>query len=205
MTIPQNPSDPNSIPIIRSINEDNGIEFTYSVWIYVSKIDNNSMTLYKNIFNKGSSGIDKSQQPNILGPNNAPGLYITPKFDGLYIVMSTFNAPFAETMTINDLPINKWVNIIIRVEDTTLDVYINGRLAQRKMLMGVPKQNYGPVNVAMNGGFPGSISGLRYFNYGLGTREIQDLVSSGPNLKQIGQKSGTTADYLSLRWFFDQY
>ena len=70
-------------------------------------------------------------------------------------------------------------------------------------MKGVPKQNYGDVFVAMNGGFSGYISELRYFNYGLGTGEIQTIVDNGPNLKMVGQDmTESMPKYLSLRWFF---
>jgi len=96
------------------------------------------------------------------------------------------------------------VNVIIRCQNTTLDVYINGTIARSINLIGVPKQNYGDVYVAMNGGFDGYISNLWYYNYALGTSAIQKLVEQGPNTKMIGTSglSDTLYDYLSMRWFF---
>jgi hypothetical protein len=68
----------------------------------------------------------------------------------------------------------------------------------------MPKQNYGDVYVAMNGGFDGNISNLWYYNYALGTTAIQNLVKKGPNTKMIGTTglNDNTYDYLSIRWFF---
>jgi hypothetical protein len=85
-----------------------------------------------------------------------------------------------------------------------LDVYINGTIARSVELIGVPKQNYGEVYVGMNGGFDGYISNLWYYNYALGTAEIQSLTSKGPNTKMTGSNgiNSTMTDYLSLRWFF---
>jgi len=108
---------------------------------------------------------------------------------------------------VGNIPVNKWVNVIIRVENTVLDVFINGDLAQRLPLKSVPFQNYGNVNVAINGGFNGDLSSLRYYNTALGTRAIQNIVSDGPNLTVLGSSGGTpsTMDYLSMRWFFSQW
>ena len=102
------------------------------------------------------------------------------------------------------MPLNKWVNVIIRCENTTLDVYINGTIARSLQLSGVPKQNYGDVYVAMNGGFTGNISNLWYYNYALGTAAIQQIASHGPNTTLINSSLTTTkpTDYLSLRWYF---
>ena len=68
--------------------------------------------------------------------------------------------------------------------------------------MGVVKQNYGSVYVAQNGGFQGNISNLWYFNYALGTSEIQRIANQGPNLTFKGKAQNNDTDYLSLRWYF---
>jgi len=132
-------------------------------------------------------------------------LYIAPNTNNLVVVMNTFNV-INEEIIIPDIPINKWVNVIIRCQNTTLDVYINGTIARSINLMGVPKQNYGNVYVAMNGGFGGYISNLWYYNYALGTTAIQNIVNKGPNTKLIGYSSSGMSsnvfNYLSLRWFF---
>jgi hypothetical protein len=106
--------------------------------------------------------------------------------------------------------LNKWINVLIRCQNTTLDVYINGTITKSHELNGVPKQNYGNVYVAMNGGFSGYISNLWYYNYALGATDISNLVTKGPNTTVVssGSSSGTDSislsnpNYLSLRWFF---
>jgi hypothetical protein len=118
--------------------------------------------------------------------------------------MNTFNV-INEEISIPDIPMNKWVNVLIRCQGNKFDVYINGTIARSLNLIGVPKQNYGDVFVAMNGGFAGYISNLWYHNYALGTTAIQKLVENGPNTKMIGSNgmSDKNRNYLSLRWFFN--
>jgi hypothetical protein len=132
-------------------------------------------------------------------------LYISPDTNELVVLMNTYNV-INEEITIPDIPLNKWVNVIIRCQSTTLDIYINGTITRSLNLIGVPKQNYGDVYVAMNGGFGGYLSNLWYYNYALGTSAIQNLVSKGPNTKMIGGSAGSftdpASDYLALRWFF---
>jgi hypothetical protein len=141
----------------------------------------------------------------VVNPNNAPGLYIAPNSNTLVVMMNTFNV-INEEIEIPDIPLNKWVNVIIRCQNTTLDVYVNGTIARSINLVGIPKQNYGNVYVGMNGGFNGYISNLWYHNYALGTAEIQKISEYGPNTKMIGSGSSSMEsnmfDYLSLRWFF---
>lgn len=196
---PQDPSSNGSVTIYRSNNADEGLEFSWSVWIFVENLQTNA-GIYKHIFSKGNSDLNEN---GLIQPNNAPGLYIAPNTNTLVVMMNTFNI-INEEILIPDIPINKWVNVIVRCQNTTLDVYINGTIARSINLIGVPKQNYGDVYVAMNGGFGGYISNLWYFNYALGTSAIQNLVNSGPNTKMVGSNgvSDPTHDYLSLRWFF---
>jgi Concanavalin A-like lectin/glucanases superfamily len=207
MQIPQNPSVKGAIPILRSVNDTNGLEFTWSVWIYVDDITYNDDN-YRHIFHKGNDGINVSGGPmtGMNTPNNGPGLYIAPKTNRLVVVMSTFENP-SDEMTISDLPLNNWVNVIIRVSNQTqLDVYINGVLTKRRQLTSIPKQNYGDVYVSMNGGFSGFTSDLKYFNSSIGTYDIQSIVDSGPNTKMSGSSNVQNGDqhYLSSRWYYNQ-
>ena len=195
----QDPSNNGAKTIYRSVNANDGIEFTWSTWIFINNLQTNG-GIYKHIFSKGNSNLSEN---GMIQPNNAPGLYIAPNTNALVVVMNTFNV-INEEIVIPDIPLNKWVNVIIRCENTSLDVYINGTIARSINLVGVPKQNYGDVYVAMNGGFDGYISNLWYYNYALGTAAIQNLTNKGPNTKMIGSDGlvDKSYNYLSLRWFF---
>jgi hypothetical protein len=197
----QDPRNNGAVTIYRSVNANDGIEFTWSVWLFINNLNDSSNTsTFKHIFSKGNSNL---QENGLIYPNNAPGLYIAPNTNALVLLMNTFNV-INEEITIPNIPINKWVNVIIRCQNTTLDVYINGTIARSINLVGVPKQNYGDVYVGMNGGFNGYISNLWYHNYALGTAAIQKIASNGPNTKMIGDSgmTDTLFNYLSLRWFF---
>ena len=218
MVIPQNPNENGAVTLNRSVNEADGIEFTWSVWIYVNG-DDMDTNKYRCVFYKGndyatqmsSSDTPKLDDVNVesldyLGmnfPNNAPGLYLTPNTNNLAVIMNTFNV-INEEIVVNDIPLNKWLNVVIRCQNTNLDVYINGMIAKSHVLHGVPKQNYGNVYVAPNGGFSGYLSNLWYYNYALGTTAIQALTSTGPSTTLTGENNldMKDADYLSLRWFF---
>lgn len=197
--IPQDPSSNGAITIHRSNDATNGIEFTWSVWIYIDNLQYLEGQ-YKHIFYKGNSNLETN---GLNFPNNAPGLYIAPNTNALVVMMNTYDVINQETV-IPDIPLNKWVNVIIRCQNTTLDVYINGTITRSVQLTGIPKQNYGDVYVAMNGGFDGNISNLWYYNYALGTSEIQNISKNGPNTTIVnsGSLSLKNPNYLSLRWFF---
>lgn len=211
LVITQNPATKGSKTISRSINQSGGIEFTWSVWIYVNGIDGSgnrfnstNAGVYRHIFSKGTD----SFLPNGLNfPNNAPGLYLTPYKNELLVIMNT-NDVINEEIRIPDIPLNKWVNVIMRCVNTTLDVYINGIITKSTNLSGVPKQNYGNVYVAMNGGFSGYISNLWYYSKALNSVEIQRISVRGPTTKINTSNSMLSGlnlrypNYLSLQWYF---
>lgn len=202
--IPQNPNTPNAIPILRSKNQTDGLVFTWSTWLYIKQPEvANHMQSNDNrhVFSKGSSTVgDKG----IMSPNNAPGLYISPDHQQLIVVMSTFEKP-REEIIIGNLPIEHWLNVIIRQDQHRIDIFINGTLTRSTMLSSLPNQNYDNVYVGLNGGFPGNISQLQYFAYAIGANKIQEIVDNGPNLKSLDRTvSDTNANYLSFRWFFPE-
>ena len=202
--ISTNPNVKGSKPILRSVNENEGIEFTWSSWIFIDNITDYKYGEYKHVFHKGSKNINFEEEPAGLNfPNNAPGLYIAPFKNDLVVIMNTFKN-MNEKIVVEDVPLNKWINVIIRVEDENVDVYINGSIVKRHVLDSVPKQNYDDVYMSMNGGFSGYSSNLWYYDYGLGTTAIQEIVDNGPDLKMIGEDFlGSKPRYFSLRWFFN--
>ena len=288
--IPADPSEKGSRPIMRSQNQMRGIEFTWSIWVYIDSAGlQSNRDKFRHVFNKGNT--DVKSVDGIVEPNNGPGLYISPNNNpnvaelSLLVRMNVFtnesqgnpltqlntaclqavnsykqqnkmnelntlgsreqalisgnqglqteedlmnkckqewhylndtqatqgkgSLPLAPTIyddiEIPEIPINKWVSVIIRCENNNiLDVYINGRLIRRHRLSGVARQNYGSTNVSLGGGFPGYRSDLKYFNYAIGTAEIDWIVENGPDLNAEGGDLGTSKPYyLANRWFND--
>lgn len=211
--IPQDPKQHDAITIMRSKNQNDGIEFTYSVWLFIENLKDEGK--FKHIFHKGNDGFSNSGgNMGMNYPNNAPGLYLGKdpnNLNSLVVVMNTYDPTgsdsnsndVSESVVINDIPLNKWFNVIIRVDGRKLDTYINGTIVNRRVLNGVPKQNYGDVYVNMNGGFDGLLSDLWYHDYGLSVGEIQRLMDKGPNMK-MDKSMDIYPPYLSLKWYFDQ-
>jgi len=198
--IQQDPSITGAIPVERSDNKD-GIEFTWSVWLNITDIGDKS-NQYQHIFHKGEQNINSDTGLNF--PNNSPGLYIAPNTNELVVIMNTFTT-INEEIKIPNFPMNKWVNVIIRCMNNTLDVYVNGTLAKRHVLSSVPKQNYGNVYVASNGGFSGNLSNLQYFKYAVQPGEILSITNKGPDLT-VNSKStalNSMPPYLALQWYTD--
>ena len=195
--VTQDPKLPGSMPVMRSNNQKDGIEFTYSVWMFIDDLETNKGR-YKHVFHKGNNSLNAE---GLNTPNNAPGLYIHPNKNALVVFMNTFNK-INEKIEINDIPLNKWINVIIRVDGKNVDVYINGTIVVRHVLSGVAKQNYGDVYVNMNNGYSGMLSDLWYFNKGLNTTEILEIVNDGPDMT-MDKSMDIFPPYFSLRWYLN--
>jgi len=211
----QDPAAEKPATIYRSTD---GLTFTWSSWIYIDDLTYLSGQ-YRHVFSKGNSDIDQtgsiagnlglSSGSGLVSPNNAPGLYISPNKNDLVVLMNTYNNVLQE-ITIEDVPLNKWINVIIRCKNTSnngaiLDIYINGTITKSLELNDVPRQNYGDVFVGLNGGFSGYVSNLWYWAHDLSIAEIQHIIAKGPNTKMANTDLGPSnkmSDYLSLRWFF---
>lgn len=226
--ISQDPNIKNSITVLRSNDEKDGIEFTWSTWLYLNgfagdagKKDGvyipnplfeiaieqtyNTDTNYKHVFNKGST--TNSNSNGIAMPNNAPGLYLKSDYTGLVVVLDTFYEPTQVKVTVDDLPMTKWMNVIVRIQNNNCDVYINGRLVKRQVMTQVVKQNYDNVNVCLNGGFSGYLSDLTYYNRAISVVEIQNIISSGPDTTPVSKSldfGETKPRYLADAWYFNQ-
>ncbi len=206
--ITQDPSSQSSMPIIRSVNESEGMEFTWSIWIFLKPVTASSLSNVQHIFSKGifSNGSITSGNCSPFS-NNAPGLYLSGA-NTLLVVMDSTKTPGCVVATntpiaINNMPINKWFNVVIRLTNNNLDVYINGRLTERKTFTdGVPNQNYDDVYICQNTGFNGYIADLKYYNSSIGTSEINSIVSSGPNTSiNTSNLKNNMPPYLSGNWF----
>jgi len=209
-TFSQDPSVADKSKIIKlSNNERTGMEFTWSVWLFINDLENDPSRPRKHqfIFNKGDLKFDPDT--NITKVNNGPGLYISPMKNGnctIKVIMNTASVnDDKSSIEVDSIPVRKWVNIIIRLENTMLDIYVNGTISGRLNLPLVPKQNYNDINVCKGGGFNGNLSDLRYFNHALSIIEINNIVYWGPNTSPSANSVNTVTsggyDYLSSMWY----
>jgi hypothetical protein len=203
LQVSANPNVSGSVPIYRSVDQNQGLEYSWNVWF---NVDTNALNGTKQkIFSKGKPPNSSSFM------NLSPGLFLsrdTPNSNSLYLIMNTFDTSYNtnsyEQIIITDIPVQKWVCCTIRVQGKSVDVYINGFLKQRKNLISLPKQNYYDTYIGDNGGFKGFISSLRYYGYAIGYDEIQSLFSAGPSLKLVSSTAmPASSDYLAANWYFN--
>ena len=177
-----------SKPILRSKNEDDGIEFTYSFW-FIIRDWRYKYGEWKHVFHKGN---------HTSWPNRAPGVWFHKEKNNMRVYMNV-HTKVDEYVDINDIPINKWVYTVITLRGKYLDVYINGELVKRHELSGIPKQNFNNLYVTSFGGFGGFLGKFRYFNRALSSYDIFENAKHPPSMSSIQMRTDEPP-YLSYRW-----
>jgi hypothetical protein len=83
-------------------------------------------------------------------------------------------------VTVANVPIQKWVNLLISVYGRTLDVYIDGKLVKTSILPGIAYVNQNsPVYITPNGGFSGWTSELQYWANALDPQTAWNIYAKG--------------------------
>ena len=225
LSIPQPLSKDGAKPVLRSNNQYDGIEFSYSFWMYVNEAEYDNDGKFLHVFHKGS--LKDGDPRGVYGPNNCPGVYLYTGKDyisenlnekypllGMLVRLNVFQNnesddafKIYDDIYIDGIPIKKWVCVVLRLTSQNIvDVYINGTLTKRHKLSNLVKQNYDDVYINFrDGGFRGNLSNLRYYNYAIGTYEIDKITSDGPNITMAENSNIKNAapQYLSSDWYFN--
>jgi len=213
-TIPQDPANAKSPVVYRSNNQTGGVEFTWCVWVLINSLSATSR-LNSHIFNKGNNAYNALNNDNkgIATVNNGPGLYLgldssnnpTNSLRFLMDAQVTSGVPVPVEIDITNVPMQKWFHVAYRLQNYTMDAYVNGVLAASTPFDSyVPKQNYDDIYLGQDGGFNGAISNVRYYDYALSPFDVAAIVGYGPNLtpSNIGTpQTNSMYDYLSLSWY----
>jgi hypothetical protein len=109
--------------------------------------------------------------PGTSGSNPCPLVALGDVTNDLNISVSVFPGVDAmtsvstQTCNVPNVPIQRWVNLLISLYGRTLDVYLDGKLVKTCVLAGIAKVNSdADVYVTPTGGFSGWTSKLQYFN-----------------------------------------
>ena len=232
LVIKQDPANTQSVILNRSNNQNSGAEFTYSFWLNLNPYKNPAGNAingqasngvpasvgplnspqYDTVFVKGDfrTGTGGTQDASGVNLSNGPGVYTRAMTDGtiqLHVTMDLVNGNSANTVTVENLPIQKWFHVAVRVQNTLLDVYINGVIAGRQALTNYPKQNFYDINIFPSAGnLNASMSNLRYYSRALNVFEINNVVMFGPNTTPSSNFPNPNLatgnySYLSAGWY----
>lgn len=140
-----------------TLSSSNSSNYAYSAWFYIDDWS----------YRYGEPKIILGRLDNELEPS--PSIVLGAIENNLKIqttVYSSANSTGGSTHTCNvdNVPIQKWVNVIVSLYGRTLDVYLDGKLVRTCVLPGVAKMaNNAPVYITPLGGFSGYTSNVQYY------------------------------------------
>ena len=172
-------------------NSTNSTNFSYSIWFNVNdwnykygqpKIIFGRMNTLSNAASTAQTNYEDGTTTS-FDPSDATGpcpiVSLAPLENNLIVSLACFANMQNQTNEVKpfpnknfimhkcivpNVPIQKWVNLLISVYGRTLDIYLDGKLVKTCPLPGVPKINQNaPIYITPLGGFSGWTSKLQYF------------------------------------------
>jgi len=165
--------------------------YAYSVWFYVSDWSHRLSDSKVLLERKGSGGTSN------------PRITLAPYENNLQISVNTYPtggsghhlapAPAqSQSCSINNFPLQRWVNLIVSLNNRTMDTYLDGKLVRTCILPAPAKIDPdADINITPDGGFKGWTSNLQYFARPLNPQEAYNIYVQGPKCGGSG--------------FFDKY
>ena len=213
--IAQDPAITSALTLPPSFNERTGIEFTYSFFLLLNSNgfsgSDSTMTL-KHVFHKGYSK---------MYPLLSPGVFIHSNTNTMRVYVNSTKKILNE-VDIPNVPVNKWVHVVILARKNAIEVYINGNIIKKMSVEGVLMQNYQDLILfsqrsgvrlgeglttdtsikQVTGPFNGDLASLTYFSYAISYSEIQRLNAAGPAKEtKKGGAADAASPYLTDTWW----
>jgi hypothetical protein len=217
INIPQNPNRKGSKPVSFSDNERTGVEFSYSFYLNINPSAFRQEYGLMHMFHKGFS----SQFPLL-----APGVYMRSDTNTMRVYMNTYKT-WNNYVEVENIPVGKWVHIVLACKAHSLEIYVNGNLSRKMSFDGyAPYQNYQDIccfsqrritlkhanipsvdenGLDVFGAMKGMLSRLNYFSYALCYAEIQKLMNEGPSSKMDDSALSEVPPYLADTWWAKSY
>jgi len=166
----------------------NTSNFCYSIWFFIDDW-NYRYGETKIIFGRMSS--DKSPCPMVsLGKtqnNINVSLQVYPGLDTSASVVTKPSDFMTPTYTVGNVPLQKWVNLLLSAYGRSLDIYIDGKLVRTCLLPGVAKiDSTSNVYVTPNGGFSGWTSTFQYWPNSCDPQKAWNIYKKGYGGSMIG-------------------
>jgi hypothetical protein len=166
--------------------------FAYSVWFYVNDW-NYRYGKPKVIFGRmgGKSGPKDGSIGGISGLDPCPAVVLGAIENNIAISLgcypgvnqeptTTGGNTIVHTCSVGNIPIQKWVNLLVSVYGRSMDIYIDGKLVRTCLLPGVASvNNNADIHVTPAGGFDGWTARLQYFPNSINPQDAWNIYTKG--------------------------
>ena len=175
-------------------------EFTYSFWVYLREVKNVSDA---DVVNDPKPQLlfmrNKTSNQDFLNAN--PVVYIKNNTNTMKIALRTGDGIASDTLdniykdntnyehfTIEYIPVKRWVNVMINVDNKRVTIFLDGEIVETEILQKNVKETLGDVYVGKDSNIitPNAlISKIQFYNYSIRTpNDIRKIYDDGPIKKQ---------------------
>jgi hypothetical protein len=156
-------------------NSKNSNNYTYSTWFYINDW-NYRFGEPKIILGR----LDKDNNPG-------PSITLDAMENNLNVAVACYPvsnsasaSPQIHQCNVSNIPLQKWVNLIVSLYGRTLDLYLDGKLVRTCVLPGVAKVNPDTnILVTPAGGFNGWTTNFQYWPFASNPQEAYNIYKSG--------------------------
>jgi len=166
--------------------------FAYSIWFYINDW-NYRYGEHKVIFGRmgAMSPPGKGSVPGVDGLDPCPAVVLGAVENNLAISLGCYPGADQEPTTkggntvvhtcgVSNIPLQKWVNLIMNVYGRSMDIYIDGKLVRTCLLPGVASVNNNTkIHVTPLGGFDGWTSRLQYYPDSINPQDAWNIYTKG--------------------------
>jgi hypothetical protein len=166
--------------------------FTYSVWFYVNDWNYRYGEPKVILGRMGQVSADgKGSVEGISGINPCPAIVLGAVENNVAVSLACYpgaeqttgsdsNKTIIHTCMVANIPIQKWVNLVVSVYGRSMDIYIDGKLVRTCLLPGTAQiNNDSDLYVTPKGGFDGWTSKLQYYPNALNPQEVWNIYAAG--------------------------
>jgi len=162
--------------------------FAYSIWFYINDW-NYRYGEPKVIFGRmGAASADGTGSiPGVSGTNPCPAVVLDAVENNLAVSLACYpdsatsgSNSVMHTCMVSNVPIQKWVNLVVSVYGRSMDIYIDGKLVRTCLLPGTANiNNTSDVYVTPKGGFEGWTARFQYYPNSLNPQEVWNIYAQG--------------------------
>lgn len=185
--------------------------FTFSTWFYINGLnynfDRHKILLARIVPSEMTSATSAvgscPKYSDMKNSNPSPLIAITPYTNDIEVSVCVLNGtdstPSVQSTLVTNVPVQKWVNLLVSIYGRTLDIYLDGKLAKTIVLSGI-------ASIAANenlyvtpcGGFDGWTSKVQYFPNATNPQQAWDIYKAGYGSSFFANSFGQTQLSVSL-------
>jgi hypothetical protein len=186
--------------------------FAYSIWFYVNDWNyryGEPKVVYGRMGKSKSTSSSGTSSDSINGLDPCPAVVLGAIENNLSIALGCYPGMDSPTNTnlqlgdstptsvvhtchVANVPIQKWVNLLISVYGRTLDVYLDGKLVKTCLLPGIAMvNNNSNVYITPRGGFNGWTSKFQYWPNSLNPQDAWNIYTQGYGSSILGNLFGS--------------